>query len=164
MPRKLGLSPGRDMELWIDGKKLVQNRKNTYTHYDFLDSTQALSTGRHTVSVFSVGWDYSQLLDQFTLNVGTGACPVPSAPGLNICAPIQNSTVSSPVTAWASGNAGGPITRMEVWVDGVKQYSTYGSSTLKTQLTVARGWHQFAYFVVNTNGAKYLDIVWATVQ
>jgi hypothetical protein len=123
-----------------------------------------LSAGQHEAAVFSVGWDYSLLLGMVNLNVGSTTCPVPTYVGLNVCAPIQSGSIGSPVTAWASGNAGGPITRMEVWVDGVKQYSTFGSNTLKTQLTVAPGWHQFAYFLVSTNGTKWLDIVNAQVQ
>jgi hypothetical protein len=56
---------------------------------------------------------------------------------------MEDGQITSPVTAWSAANGSGPITRMEVWVGGVKKYSTFGSNTLKTQLTLAPGWHQF---------------------
>jgi hypothetical protein len=52
---------------------------------------------------------------------------------------------------------------MEIWVDGQKRYSTFGSNTLKTTLALASGTHQFGYYIVNTAGAKWEAIVYATV-
>jgi hypothetical protein len=66
--------------------------------------------------------------------------------------------------AWASGTVSGKILRMEVWVDGEKKYSTFGVSTLKTTLSLDSGRHQFAYYIVNTAGAKWETIVYATVS
>jgi hypothetical protein len=53
---------------------------------------------------------------------------------------------------------------MEVWVDGVKKYSTYGSDTLKTNISLAAGTHTFTYYIVNTAGQKWEQTVVATVQ
>ena len=57
----------------------------------------------------------------------------------------------------------GKILRMEIWVDGQKRYSTFGSNTLKTSLALGSGTHQFGYYIVNTAGAKWEAIVYATV-
>ena len=139
------------MELWIDGKKVNENLKNTYSYYSFLNATVQLSPGEHTVTTYSVGWDYSLLSATIPLTVGSSQCPVPTYTGLNVCSPIYDSTVGSSVLAYATGNTGGSITRMEVWVDGVKKYSTFGSNTLKTYVDVGPGAHQFAYYLVSGN-------------
>jgi hypothetical protein len=149
-------TPGRDMELWIDGKKVNENHKNAYSYYNFLNASVPLSNGEHTVTAYAVGWDYSLLSTGMILNVGNDTCPVPSYVGLNVCSPIQNGTAGSPVLAYARGNAGGPISRMEIWVDGVKKYSTYGSDTLKTSIPLATGWHTFTYYIVPVQGG-WLD-------
>lgn len=62
-------TPGRDMEIWVDGKKLAESLKSTYRYYSFLDAHIHLSSGEHQVGVYSVGWDYSKLLTQFPLAV-----------------------------------------------------------------------------------------------
>jgi VCBS repeat protein len=159
-------TPGRDMEIWIDGQKVDENLKNTYSNYSFIQDSIPLSAGEHEVDVFSVGWDYFLLLDQFPLYVGTDTCPVPSGFGVLACSPLGNSTLTSPVLAYAAGNvdSGETLVRMEVWVDGVKQYSTFGSNTLKTMLSLPPGWHQFAYFVVASDGGQASTIYYAAVQ
>jgi hypothetical protein len=43
----------------------------------------------------------------------------------------------------------GSIARMEVWVDGVKKFSTFGSNTLKATIPLASGSHTFVYYIVN---------------
>jgi hypothetical protein len=52
---------------------------------------------------------------------------------------------------------------MEVWVDGVKDDSTYGSNTLKKSLSLAAGTHRFDYYIVNTAGTKWEKTVYAYV-
>ena len=57
----------------------------------------------------------------------------------------------------------GHISRMEVWVDGVRKYSNHGSNMLKTKISLASGTHKFAYYVVNSAGQKWEQTVHATV-
>lgn len=150
---------GRDMNIWVDGKKVDEAFSHAYSHYDFINASVPMSNGQHRVDVYSIGWDYSLLSYTIFLTVGSNTCAPPSYQGIVVCSPLFNSTESSPVTAWAAGNgAGSGITRMEVWVDGVKEYSTFGSNTLKTQITLRPGIHQFDYYLVLTSGPTYHDI------
>ena len=71
--------------------------------------------------------------------------------------------MNSPVLACASGTVTGTIARMEVWVDGVKKYSTFHSNTVKTNISLASGTHKFTYYIVNTAGQKWPQIVYAAV-
>jgi len=161
---------GRDINLWVDGKKVGESEKETYSHYDFLSATVPLSAGEHTVAAYAIGWDYTKKFVTYNITVGSSACAVPTSDGLNVCSPIggpdEYSTVTSPVLAQASGSANGEgnIVRMEVWVDGVKEYSTFGSNTLKTSLTIAAGWHEFDYYIVSSEGQKWEKTVWAYLQ
>lgn len=156
-------TPGRKVEVWVDGKKMGQQLKGAFSYYSFLDATYKLSNGNHTVTVFSAGWD--NLLQEFTfpLTVGSTTCPSPSSPGVNVCSPLNHATVDSPVLAWASGTVTGTVARMEVWVDGVKKYTTYGKNTLKTNISLASGTHTFVYDIVNTMGHRWKQTVYGTV-
>jgi FG-GAP-like repeat len=161
---------GRDINLWVDGEKVDENERQTYSHYDFLSATVPLSDGEHTVTAYAIGWDYTKRSATIKVNVGNATCPVPSTDGINVCSPIGGpvsySTVTSPVLAQASGSVSGEgnIVRMEVWVDGVKEYSTFGSDTLKTSIKLAAGWHEFDYYIVSSEEEKWESTVWTYVE
>ena len=156
-------TPGRKVEVWLDGKKMSEQLKGAFSYYSFLDATYKLPNGKHTVTVFSAGWD--NLLQELTfpLTVGSTTCDAPSAPGVNVCSPLNRATVNSPVLAWASGTVAGTVARMEVWVDGVKKYTTYKKNSLKTNISLDSGTHKLVYYIVNTAGQKRQQTVYATV-
>ena len=58
----------RKVEVWADGKKLVE-QLNGYSNYTFLSKSLSLSKGSHQVAVFAAGWDNSLQKKAFTLNV-----------------------------------------------------------------------------------------------
>lgn len=150
---------GRDMEIWVDGKKVDEAFSHAYSYYDFIQASVPMSNGQHTVDVYSTGWDYSVLMYRIPLTVGSNTCAPPRYQGIVVCSPEGNAQVNSPVTAWAAANGGGsPITRMEVWVDRVKEYSTFGANALKTQILLKPGIHEFDYYAVLMNGPTYLDV------
>jgi hypothetical protein len=156
-------TPGRKVEVWVDGRKMGEQRKGAFSYYSFLDATHELSHGNHTVTVLSAGWD--NMLQEFTfpLTVGGTTCAPPWTPGVNVCSPLNHATVNSPVLGWASGTVTGTVARMEVWVDGVKRYTTNGKNTLKTNITLGAGTHKFVYYIVNTAGHRWKQTVYATV-
>ena len=163
-------TPGRKVELWIDGKKRAENLKG-FSHYTFLDATLTLVPGTHRVGIFTAGWD--NLVQQymwtggpgvtFPLTVQSSTCP--GGVGIVVCSPLNEATLTSPVRAWAVGNLNGTtILRMEVWVDGVKKFSTFGSKTLDTKLDLPAGVHRLTYYLLGTNGSKTSATVVATVR
>lgn len=156
------VTPGRDLQLWIDNTKVAEQLTHNYSKFVFLDTTQTLSNGQHQVSLFSVGWDYSLLVGGGPLYVGSNTCPPPSYQGFQVCSPVQNAVVSSPLRVTATANWNGPITRMEVWVDSTKAYTTFGSSTLDTQIVVPSGHHQIGVYFVPQSGGMELSLgdVW----
>ena len=102
-------------------------------------------------------------LASYTISTGSG-CSAPGSPGVTVCKPVNGSTVGSPVSVLASATVTGTISRMEVWVDGTKKFSTFNSRTLSTSLSLAAGSHTFAFYAVNTAGAKWTKTVNATVR
>jgi hypothetical protein len=58
----------RDIEVWVDGKKLAE-QLDGYSHYTFLKHSLALSKGSHAVAIYAAGWDQSLQKKAFTLNV-----------------------------------------------------------------------------------------------
>jgi hypothetical protein len=156
-------TPGRKVEVWIDGEKAGEEL-NGWSHYSFLDSTFNLANGSHTVTVFSAGWDNLLESTTFPLTVGSSQCAPPASPGLNACSPLNHSALGSSVLAWASGTVDGTIARMEVWVDGVKMISTHGSGTLKQSVSLAAGPHTLVFYIVNTAGEKWWQTVVASVK
>jgi hypothetical protein len=164
-------TPGRKVEIWIDGKKMAENLKG-FSHYSFLDTTLTLAPGTHRVGIFTAGWD--NLLQEymwtggpgftFPLTVGSNKCP-PLGEGITVCSPLNDTTLASPVRAWAVGQLSRTtIVRMEVWVDRTKQFTTTGSSTLDTKLALASGLHQFTYYLIGADGTKLSATVKATVK
>ena len=63
-----GQVPMRDVEVWIDGKKLG-GQVDGFSNYTFLNRSTSLSKGTHTVGIFAAGWDQSLEKRTFTLKV-----------------------------------------------------------------------------------------------
>jgi hypothetical protein len=58
----------RDMEVWVDGKK-VALQVDGFSHYTFLNRSVSLASGTHNVAIFAAGWDQSLEKKTFTLKV-----------------------------------------------------------------------------------------------
>jgi hypothetical protein len=99
---------------------------------------------------------------QLTSSTG-GGCSAPTSPGVFICQPASGATVTSPVQAEAAATVTGTVSRMELWIDGVKKFSENGN-LLNTSITVASGTHRFAFLAFNTAGTKWTTAVNATVS
>jgi hypothetical protein len=154
----------RDVEVWVDGNKVADQLKQAFSNYNFADRTVALASGQHHVDVYAKTWDYDVQHTSFDLTVGSSVCPKMSE-GINVCSPILHSTWPSTVTAYARGS-GDPsgIARMELWVDGAKRYTAYATDTLKTQVTLTPGAHNFTFYEVLASGQVLKQTSDLTVQ
>jgi hypothetical protein len=159
-----GDTPMRKVEVWSDGKKQAEQLAGAFSDYSFFNNSVPLAAGSHKITVFAAGWDNSLQSKVFTLNVGSSSsCSAPSSAGVHICAPASGSTVSSPVQVTATATVTGTLAHTELWVDGVKKY-TSGSSTLNTSVSLAASTHRFAVVATNTTGQKWESAVNATVK
>lgn len=162
-----GQTEMRKIEVWVDGAKKLESLEN-FSHYVFLDGSIAMANGSHSVTVYAAGWDNLLQKTSFTMNVGSsgggggGTCATPStSTAVNICAPANGSTVSSPVHVSAAG--GSAVTFMEVWVDGTKPYQTSGNK-VDTFLTLGNGSHTMTIYGRNSSGVIGKSTVTFTVN
>jgi hypothetical protein len=58
----------RKVEVWVDGKKLVE-QLNGFSGYTFLNHTLSLAKGSRQVTIFAAGWDNSLQEKKFSLTV-----------------------------------------------------------------------------------------------
>ena len=159
-----GDTPIRKVEVWADGKKQAEQFAGAFTDYAFFNNSLPLVAGSHRIAVLATGWDNSLQSKVFTLNVGSSSsCSAPSSSGVHICTPASGSTVNSPVQVQAAAKVTGTIANTQLWVDGVKKYST-ASTSLKTSVSLAAGSHRFAVLAINTAGQKWESAVNATVK
>jgi hypothetical protein len=155
----------RKLELWVDGKKIGEQRHDWGDHYNFFNLSTTLATGSHKATYFAADVDNRLQRTDFSFSVGTSStCSAPSSAGVHVCKPINGSTVGSPVAVQATATITGTLARMEVWVDGVKKYSETTSKSFSTSIALGSGNHRFGVFAVNTAGTKWETVVYATVN
>ncbi len=159
-----GDTPMRDVQIWIDGKKQAEQLPGAFSNYSFLNATLPVAAGSHRLAILAVGWDGSTESKVSTLDVASSSsCSAPTSAGVHVCLPASGSTVSSPVQVQATSKVTGTISNMQLWVDGVKKF-TSASTTLTTSVSLAAGTHRFAVIAVNTAGQKWESAVNATVK
>jgi hypothetical protein len=105
-----------------------------------------------------------------TIDVGLNTsaftnCPPPSSANLaaKICTPFTNATVSSPVLIRASGNSPAGVGRLELWVDGVKQYQKWNDQLAK-RLTLTPGSHRVVVVAVDLYKGTAKSTITVNVQ
>jgi phospholipase C len=137
------------MDVWLDGKKV-----GWYTGTSVnIQDTAALGT--HQLDIYAVGnnneLQVTTVLFSVATSSGGGPCAQPSTPGVNICSPLNGSTVTSPVTISAAGRDNSTTEGMDVWIDGVK-FGWFPGTNVSAQATLASGSHQLDIYAVGTNG------------
>jgi hypothetical protein len=150
----------RKMELWIDGKKAGEQH-HTWGPRAYFNLSATLAPGRHRGVFFAA--DVDNRLQETVFYFNVGSCTAPSSPGVRICSPTSGLSVNSPVQVQAASTVTGTISRMELWLDGAKKYTTAGSS-LSTSVNLAAGKHRFAVLAINTAGTVLEQAVDATVK
>jgi len=154
----------RKLELWVDGNK-IEEQYNTWGHNAFMDFSSNFGAGNHTGTIFAADIDNTlQRIDFSFIVDAAGSCSAPSSVGVNVCNPVNDSTVSSPVQVQAAAKIAGTLNRMEIWVDGVKKYTETSATSFNTSLSISSGDHEFDIYAVNTAGTKYEKTVYATVK
>ncbi len=160
-----GPTPMRGAEVWADGKKVALQLAHSFSNYSFLNASVPLAAGSHSIAVYGFGVDDTLQQRKFTLLVaGASSCAAPSTAGIHICSPVNGSSVSSPVNVSAAGTVTGTFARFEVWVDGVKKFTSTTTDGANFSLAEASGSHRFAFYAVNTAGTKWSSSSTITVH
>jgi hypothetical protein len=157
--------PIRKVDVWVDRKKGFEQFAGAFSNYAFLNASLPIAAGSHRVSVIAFGWDNSQVSNTSTITVkASSSCSAPTSAGVHICSPSSGASVSSPVLVTATSKVTGKMVSTQLWVDGVKKFSSAASTTLTTTVSLAAGSHRFAVLAINTTGQKWESTVNATVK
>ena len=160
-----GPTPMRTAAVWVDGKKVDEQLTHAFSKYSFLDASIPMTLGTHIVTIFGTGWDNTLQQKTFSVDVNSNnGCGVPTSPGVFLCQPAEDTTVSSPVQIRATATVTGTFARTEVWIDGVKRYTQTTNPVMLTTIPVSAGTHRFAVLAVNTAGTKWEAVASATVK
>ena len=155
----------RKLELWVDGKKIGEQRHDWADHNAFFNLTTTLAAGSHKGTYYAADIDNRLQRLDFGFSVGTGTCSAPSTPSVHVCSPVNYSTVTSPTTVSATATITGTLARMEVWVDGVKKYTETTSKSLNISVALSSGkQHKIDVYAANTAGNLWETTAWATVN
>ncbi|MGA9587248.1 MAG: Ig-like domain-containing protein, partial [Terracidiphilus sp.] len=82
---------------------------------------------------------------------GGGGCTTPSAPGVNVCTPDENATVTSPVQIDATANVSGGVYRFELWNGSTKLLSE-DNGIMDQTVTLAPGTYHLTFDARNSSG------------
>jgi hypothetical protein len=154
----------RKLEVWVDGAKLAEQH-NTWGGNAFLNfNTSSLAPGPHGGTIYAADIDNTLQRYDFNFNVGPSSCGAPSSPGVNICSPADGSITSgNAVQVQATATIQGTLARMEIWVEGVKEFTETDSTSMNASLNLRAGSHMFTVYAVNTDGNLWNQTVTATV-
>lgn len=156
--------PLRKIELWVDGKKLGE-QYNVWENRAWLDVSASLAAGTHHGTFVRNDTDNMLEKQDFTFTLGSGWCPAPSPPGVNVCAPAPSTTNNSPVQVEAAARITGTLARMELWVNGSKVYSENTHHYFQTSVSLAHSQMKYRLdiYAVNTAGTKWEQTVYVYV-
>jgi hypothetical protein len=93
----------------------------------------------------------------------TGCTPGPVNPSVTICAPLNNTTVASPVHVSASTTDSNPVTLLQIYVDGVAVY-TAKTKALEADVPLKTGTHRVTVQAKDSVGTIFKQSISITVQ
>jgi hypothetical protein len=152
--------PIRKLEIWVDGSKRSETR-HVYAFEAWVDAFLSLGAGSHTATVVAANYDNRLIKKAVTFSVSGSTCSPPSSPGVHVCSPVDGSTVGSSVRAQAAATVTGTVYRFELWVDGIKKFSTT-SRSIDTTVALTPGSHRFTFIARNTAGTQWKSTVLVT--
>jgi hypothetical protein len=144
----------QSMELWADGKKLMQTAGSPFNEPVTLD------LGTHVLTAIELDTTGAFAKSEpFTVTVvpaqiAPGPCSPPGTPGVNICSPAPNSCNGQPwIPIIASGRGkSGTVSRMELWFGGAK-IANFPGNQINTNL-VMLGIGKITIYEVDSKGAS----------
>jgi hypothetical protein len=104
------------------------------------------------VASLSIGSPFSMVVSSLSPASTGGGCTAPSSPGVNVCSPAEEATVSSPVQINATANVSGGVYRFELWNGSTKLASVSNSGTMNQTVSLAAGTYHLTFSAYNTSG------------
>jgi VCBS repeat protein/Big-like domain-containing protein len=134
-----------------------------------VNTSLALTPGDHRLEVKS--WtNGTPFQNDFSVTAfsGAGVTPPPCTDSVNftvnVCSPAANATVNSPVKVVAAAKSTVKITAMQIYVDSKLVFSTPNTSTISTDVPMARGAHTLVVKAWDSSGKSFFTTRKITVQ
>lgn len=132
------------LELWIDGVKRYQTLNDQLLH------SETLSAGSHLVELVAVDKYMGYAKTSMNVNSGGGICSAASGT-VNLCLPLNNSTVSSPVEFSGAGDMPNEAL-LRLYVDDQVMFETTDQS-FDTSIALPSGNHHAVLVGYSSNPA-----------
>ena len=116
-----------------------------------------------TTGVATVSQNQTAAVDFTLVSTADSTCVPPSTAGVNLCSPAAGATVAAPLPVLATATSSSTVSRMELWLDGVKQYQVAGNK-LDTSVSPSAGSHRVAVLAINSVGNTLSQAVNVTVS
>jgi hypothetical protein len=139
-------------ELYVDGVRTFRQRGTG--SFNGLYATQPFALGRHRVTAqgYDATGSFSQTIYVKVGRVNRGCEPPSVMPAVEICGPVDGSTVSNPVEIKASAAATVGIQSIRLFVDGVQKYDANLSAVIDYKNSYPSGTHQALVRATDTDG------------
>jgi hypothetical protein len=138
----------------ISGMKVyVDNTEAFFTPNDTINHKLTVPSGSHRITVRA--WDgRGSFSSAMTVTAaGTSSCAAPAQNRtINLCSPVNESTVSNPVKVTAAITTSNTYYGAKVYIDGAAKFSTT-SKQVNASFTLAAGRHRVSVQAYDTQGA-----------
>jgi hypothetical protein len=163
--------PGNGIEIYnFDGanpltlyKKLLTGTPIDQVAWDSSNHLYAISYAANKLYVFTV--TSTSVTQDSTVSIGSpfklvvvsqaatggGSCSVPSTGGINVCAPDENASVTSPVAINAAASISGGIYRFSLWNGSTKLLSE-DNGIMNDTVSLAPGTYHLIFDARNSSG------------
>jgi hypothetical protein len=130
------------VQIFVDGVSMLKTPPATRGGYSLPEVDLPMSLGRHriTVQAYDGTTPYKSTIYITVPKVYVGCAPPATLPGVNLCSLTDGQTVTDTALIKASAAANVGIEQMQIWVDGVRQYTSF-HAWLDQGLTLPSGPH-----------------------
>ena len=154
------------MAIYLDNVKVYTVASNQ------LSTSLSIAGGSHNVTIKA--WDATgaSFSSAIKLTVGTSEPPPGGGatctsstvnPSVTVCAPLNNSTVTSPVHVNAGSTDSTRVTSMQIYLDGTLVYKNT-LNYIDTDLTISSGVHKLTVKAWDSSGRSFSQVVYVSVS
>jgi hypothetical protein len=151
-------SPIVALSVWLDGSKVFS------TGQSLLNTSVAAAPGNHLLAV--QGQNGAKQTFTQTISVtapgGVTCQPLATVPSENICTPVNNATVSSPIMVQSAARMANAIKYSQIWLDGVMKYQV-ASASINTSLSATAGTHRLTVQSADSTNVITKQTIYVTV-
>jgi hypothetical protein len=150
-------SPIVSLSVWLDGSKVFT------TGQSLLNTSVTAAPGNHVLAVQGQNGVKQTFTQTINVTAASATCqPLTTVPSENICSPVNNATVSSPITVQSAAQMANAVKYSQIWLDGVMKYQV-ASASINTSLTATAGTHRLTVQSADVTNIITKQTIYVTV-